>query len=105
VPVHSAADSERVSREGLHLLATISAAFRTDQSLGPAAEVREFEIRGRKYCGYEVGQGTDRQRVVVFSARGKYYECEARLVKGRRTAEDFLRVFSAQQSLLASLTF
>ena len=97
--------AERVSREGLNLLATISAAFRVDQGSVPVTGAREFEIRGRKYCGYELGDGPDRQRVVLFSARGIYYECEARLVKGRSASEDILHVFSAQQTLLASLTF
>lgn len=87
--------------DGLELLARLSAGFRFKGGVEP----KTFEAGGRKFCAYETGEGNARTRVVVFAVRGRYYECEAKAVKGRWSADDFARLFSAQQSILPTLSF
>ena len=90
-----------VRDDGLELLARLSAGFRITGTIEP----KTFESAGKKFCAYETGEGNSRTRVVVFAARGKYYECEAKAVKGRWSMDDFAKLFSAQQSLLPTLSF
>lgn len=97
--------ASRVEKEGMRLLALISAGMQQEGAKASSPEFREFELRGTKFCGYETGGGIVRKRVVVFSARGKFYECEAQPVKGTWTSADVARVFTAQQTLLWSMTF
>ena len=99
--------SKQVEKEGAKLLAQLSLAFQQDnvQNTSMIAEPKEFKIRGREFCGYELNKNGERKRVVVFSFHGKYYECVAASIKGRWSAQDFNRLFTAQQTLLSSLTF
>lgn len=98
---------QRVEREGLPLLARISAGFHpADKSVIPSSlELKEFELGGNKFCSYELPVSEGRSRVVVFGAKGKYYECEAHTLKGRWTGDELVRMFTAQQSVLASLRY
>lgn len=97
--------SQRVTSEGLKLLAHLSALFHVTQNAIPEIKPEEFEMQGKKYCAYECGLDRDKCRIVVFAAGGKYYECEARAVKGTWSTNDFNSIFSVQQTLLASLSF
>ena len=94
-----------VEREGITFLATTSAGLHLDAAGESRIEPQEFELHQLRFCGYEVPAHAGRVRVVVFSVRGRYYECEARPVKGKWTDDDLKRMFAAQQSLLSSLVF
>ena len=96
--------SLRVERDGLTLLANIGLSSRRETAGASTTEPREFELRGTKYCGYELS-GATRTRFVLFRARGKYYECEARGGKRGLSGESYTSLFTAQQSFLSSLTF
>jgi hypothetical protein len=97
---------KRVEKEGLKLLANISMAY---QNEGGADNIdvapREFSLRGRDYCGYELQAGGERRRFVVFSAKGRYFECGAMPMKGAWTSDDLTKLFTAQQTFLIYLAF
>lgn len=97
----------RVEKDGLGLLAHISAGLHQSgpDSATVAVAPREFEMQGKKFCSYEIVNGGKRTRIVVFSAHGKFYECEAVPVKGQRPADELARMFTAQQTFLAWLRF
>jgi len=97
--------SREVEREGMTFLATTSAGLHLDAAGESSIQPQEFELHQVRFCGYEVPGHAGRIRVVVFTVRGRYYECEARPVKGRWTDDELKRMFSAQQSLLSSLIF
>jgi len=98
--------TQQVEKEGLKLLARLSAGFR-EESMSRANDLHcvEFEMRGKKFCSFEIVDGIKRTRVVVFAVKGKFYECEAMAVKGPWTANDFTKLFIAQQSFLSSMSF
>lgn len=97
--------SQRVERDGLALLANVGFSSRRETGGAAKTEPREFELRGVKYCGYELSGAETRARVVLFRARGKYYECEARGGRRGLSGETYNNLFTAQQSFLGSLTF
>ncbi len=90
---------------GLKLLARVSAGLHEGIPADAAIEPREFELRGNRFCSYEFGDEGRRRRIVVFAARGRYFECEARPLKGTWSATDLARIFSVQQTVLSTLTF
>lgn len=96
--------SARVQSEGMQLLASLTIAMRGDSSL-KGVEVRDFELQGRRCTGYEI---TDmegkRQRIVVFTAKEKFYECSL-LTSQHATTKQLALLFSAQQTFLSTLTF
>jgi len=98
--------SRRVDKEGLILLAQMSLMFQQGSSAAEfTVSPKEFKIRGREFCGYEIGAGGEQKRIVVFVSGGKFYECKAVPLKGSWSGEDLIRLFSAQQVLLSSLIF
>jgi hypothetical protein len=99
--------AHEVGEKGLQLLAQISFAMQRGISgkASMTAEPRDFEMREKKFCSYEVSDGGKRKRVVVFSGKGRYFECEAMVVKGSLSPEEILRMFTAQQTMLSSLAF
>lgn len=99
--------AQRVNKEGLELLASISMAFQTSGKKNVDIDLppKNFSIRGKKYCGYEFSEGSTQKRVVVFSAAGRYFECVAAPTKGTFSPDDTRRLFTAQQAFVASLTF
>lgn len=97
--------ARQINDEGLPLLAYISSGMQGEDLTGAMTEPEEFELRGRKHCSYELSLGGMRKRVVLFAAKGKYYECETAAVKGVWTANDLKRLFTLQQTVLASLSF
>lgn len=102
------AESDRqVGKDGLALLARISFALQRgiSSTASMTAEPREFDLSGKKFCGYEITDGGTRKRIVVFGARGKYYECIAMSSHPGPGADEATRMFNAQQTLLASLSF
>ena len=96
---------EHIQSHGLPLLAGISASSRSEEPGAVTTEPQEFELRGRKFCSYEITKGPARSRIVVFSVKGKYYECEARGGENGISSERVVRLFTAQQSFLSSLEF
>jgi len=96
---------QQVKKEGLELLARLSSRFQTENIPGQTIAPQEFEVRGKKYCSYEIGAGSQRKRMVVFTSGGKYYECEARAMKGIWTATELTRLFITQQTVLSSLIY
>ena len=99
--------AREVAERGLQLLAQLSFAMQRGISdkASMIVEPREFEMGGIKYCSYEVSDTGKRKRVVVFSGKGRYFECEAMAVKGILSPEEIVRMFTAQQTLLSSLVF
>jgi hypothetical protein len=97
--------AELVGDQGLKLLALLSGSFHEELPPGSTTEPKEFELRGKKFCSYEIANEKSRKRAVVFSAKGRYYECEAKAVPGTWSDEQYARTFSVQQSFLSSLTF
>ena len=99
--------SKRVEKEGLELLANISIELHRGDS--PMTELvippKEYTMHDRKFCGYEVHNGDRQNRIVVFSARGKYYESEAIQLKGQWQWEDAMKLFMAQQAFLYSIVY
>lgn len=96
---------EHIRKEGLKLLARLSLLFRHEDAPGAEPETMEFELRGKHYCSYERMLKNATTRVVVFTAAGKYYECEMRSMKGQWPGEELKRMFTVQQTVLASLTY
>ncbi|MBI1805253.1 MAG: hypothetical protein HY033_10600 [Ignavibacteriae bacterium] len=99
---------KHIRKEGLNLLARIDVGLREntkDKQSGFVVEPKIFEIGGRKFCSYELMEGTVKTRVVVFEAKEKYYECEAKPSKEKWTQEDLMLLFTAQQTFLSALIF
>ncbi|HLF15508.1 MAG TPA: hypothetical protein VI932_11535 [Bacteroidota bacterium] len=87
-------------------MAGLAALTRTlhDSSAGTGREgIERFSSGSREYAAYEVVTEGKRMRVVVFSAGGYYYECEAWPVRPPAGAGLYDRLFSAQQTVLRSL--
>ena len=97
----------RVEKDGLKLLAHLSFALHNNNpgNVNQAINPKEFKIHDRKFCSYELNDGTSWKRVVVFATRGKYYECETMSMKQPQSKEEIKDIFTAQQTLLSSLTF
>ncbi len=95
----------RIRSKGLELLAILSAGHQGLDIVRDAIKLKEFSIGNKKYCSYETGLENNRRRVVVFTALGRYYECEARILRGEWGAGDIRRLFSVQQSVLTSLLY
>jgi hypothetical protein len=96
---------QHTQSHGLMLLARISASSRSQEAGVTIADPQEFELHGKKLCSYEVTKATMSSRVVVFSVRGGYYECEVRGGANDRGRENVARLFTTQQSFLSSLSF
>ncbi|MBI1805793.1 MAG: hypothetical protein HYR76_01925 [Ignavibacteria bacterium] len=97
--------AERVAKDGYALLAHLSMGLQDEGSTGgETIDPKEFEVHGRKYGSYEIISGGVWKRIVVFSLRGRFYECESYTVKGNWSADALSRLFSVQQSVLASLS-
>ena len=98
--------AERVDSEGLELLARMSLQFQQGPAAAQFTEPPvEFKLGGTRFCGYEIIVKGERKRIVVFAARGRFYECSAAPLKGVWSDEELTRLFAAQQGLLSSITF
>ena len=95
--------ARRVQKEGLELLAYLNALM--EGTMQPTGEIKQFQFAGRKYASYELSQGTNSSRVVVFIAKGRFYACTARTVKGSISLEETLNLFRAQQTFVTSLDY
>jgi len=94
---------DRVTDNGLTLLASLNAAF--EGHTAKLREVKEYAIGGKKFCGYEFGPSESPGRAVVFAAGAKYYSCTAQRVKGTWSKADYNMLFSAQETVLRSITW
>ncbi len=99
------ATASRIEDGGLKLLARISAGLHAGVPPGADIDPKEFDLGGKKFCGYEISGERARTRVVVFAARGRFFECEARPLTGGWSAEDLSRIFSVQQTVLSTLSY
>lgn len=97
--------AEQVNTRGLKLLAFLSGSFHDERTGRSTIEPQEFELQGKKFCSYEIADERSRKRVAVFSAKGKYYECEAGALRSSGGGEAYARTFTAQQTFLSSLTY
>ena len=95
---------QQVEKEGLELLARISSGFNSDAP-NIKIEPQEFKLRGKAFCSYELNYDNIKKRVVVFSINWKYYECTAGTLKGSWSAFELSRMFTAQQTVLASISY
>ena len=93
----------RIRSEGPELLAILSAGYQGLDAEKDISNLIEYSSGGKKYCSYETGSDNNRRRVVVFNSAGRYYECEARILKGEWKTAEVRRLFSAQQAVLTSL--
>lgn len=99
--------TKRIQKDGLQLLANISMAAHEGESSKPPSghSPAEYSMKGKTYCSYEVSENNVQKRIVVFSGKGKYFECEAIPIKGNWFPENVTELFTAQQAMLASLIF
>ena len=97
--------TKSVQDDGLSLLASISYGLNGDGTPMRDNQLQEFTYGDKRYVGYEIGSGSQSKRIVVFSSRGRYYECEVRAITGTWTLPEMNRLFTIQQSVLASLNF
>jgi len=97
--------SKRVQKEGLETLAFISAGFRTSNSNNLKTNPVTFKLNGKEFCSYELITNTIQKRIVVFSLKGKYYECESSPLKMQLSKEEIINLFTIQQTVLSSITF
>jgi hypothetical protein len=95
----------RIRSEGLKLLAILSAGYQGLNIEKDIFNLKDYSDGGKKYCSYEIGLENNRRRVVVFKAFNRFYECEARVLKGEWKTDDMRRLFSVQQTVLSSLTY
>lgn len=95
-----------IQKKGLELLARLSMRFHETAGTKsvPPPHPNTFELMNNRFCEYEIGGPDSRSRIVVFSARGRYYECEAQSAKGGWSENDLHQLFRIQQSVVASLT-
>lgn len=94
---------QRVQKEGLETLAYISAGLQFSDVKNPKLEPFKFKLNDKKFCSYELTLEAERKRIVVFAIKGKYYECESYPLKGEWSAADLTRLFTIQQTVLASI--
>ncbi len=97
--------SQRVKKEGLELLAYISSGFQHENHSRVKLNLQKFTIEGKAFCSYEIASENGTKRIVVFPAKGKYYECEARFLKGSKCDSDIFQYFNAQQTVLSSIIY
>jgi hypothetical protein len=84
-------------------LASLNRTLRDTSSAGRMGGISTFSIRDRNFAAYELHAPAARSRVVVFNSGEAWFECEAmadRTLSGETSYDD---LFSAQQTLLASL--
>lgn len=87
-------------------VAQLAALSRTLHDTAAAVEtrgIREFSYGGREFAAYEYGGPDGPRRVVVFSAGGRFYECEAFSDGPLSGPASYGGLFSAQQAVLRSL--
>lgn len=94
--------AQKVNKEGISLLAQISVGFHRENTQGTKIEPFEFELRDKRFCSYEILSDAHRVRIVVFSVKGKFFECEACSLKGELSPMELDRLFTVQQTVLAS---
>ena len=98
---------KQVNAKGIILLGEISLAFHKGSSLpvNIVGQPREFKMRGIEFCSYELQDKDGMKRVVVFSNRGRFYECTVAALGSNWQPKSLKPLFSAQQTALASLMF
>ena len=96
---------KQVKSSGLLLLAQISLSLRLGEKATTEAKPAEFKIDSRDYCSYEAGSDSSSERVVVFAANAKYYECVIKTIKGEWMSQELKNLFITQQTILSTLTF
>lgn len=96
---------EHVRRKGLKILAAVSAAYH-NIDIGKSKKVFYLYKLGKKdLCSFEHSEGNKHSRVVVFAFNNRYYECEARILKGEWKSEDIKSLYSAQETVLYTLVY
>lgn len=65
-------------------------------------KTESFEINGREFSAYQFAGSNYRYRVVVYGYKGNYYECVAAIKPGL-TEADLIKIYSIQNSVLASI--
>ncbi|HZY10564.1 MAG TPA: hypothetical protein VFF29_05360 [Bacteroidota bacterium] len=96
-----------VRQKGLSVLANLSYSLLSDKSLTDShkLDITEFKMGDKEFCSYEIKDAGNQRRIVLFTIGGKYYECEARFLKGKLSETERLRLFTIQQSVLSSMIF
>jgi hypothetical protein len=97
---------ERVQKDGLGLLATLSMKFHDEPGTDsiPSTQFKSFELQGKKFCDYEFRRPETRSRIIVFAIGGRYYECEAQPARKGWREEEINQLFRVQQSVIATLS-
>lgn len=95
---------QRVRNGGLKFLATLSYATRVQSEEQRRVDVREFSLGSKKFCSYELPEAGSSRRVVVFILNGRCFESEAVTTRGRWSSEALSKLFTAQQTVLSSLS-
>ena len=95
--------AQQIKKGGVELLALIVIGMHNHAS--STAAPKSFMLSGKKFCGYEIMDDSVYIRVVVFEAKGKYFACEAKPLKGKWSAEAIALLFTTQQTVLSTLVF
>lgn len=90
-------------RRGLKELAAMVRTLH-DTAAGTRSDgIERFRSGATECAAFETGAGEDRKRVVVFTAGGKWFECEGWATSPLRAGASRARLFSAQQSAIRSM--
>lgn len=96
---------QHVLEEGLEYLAELSKSFEATDSATTYQHQIEFTLNQTTYFSYEILSASASKRVVVFRANNHFFECEASPMNGNLDNDQQLKLFSVQQTVLASLKF
>ncbi|MBI5021496.1 MAG: hypothetical protein HZB59_08680 [Ignavibacteriales bacterium] len=94
-----------IAKDGLDILAKLSAAAYGKDIPDSDFEPMLFRLRAKDFCSYELPKNDETRRIVLFEAKGRYYECTAYKLKGEWSEEDFKNLFTVQQSVLGSIGY
>ena len=95
---------KQIGKKGLLLLAQISMSLRLGDEPAVTEPVK-YRMNGREFCSYETEEGGCAERIVVFCANDRYYECTMKTVRGKRSSPELKNLYTAQQTVLSELTF
>jgi hypothetical protein len=96
---------DQIEKGGLELLARLSAANYIEDGFPPQVEPICFKLKAKEFCSYEISVEGELRRFVLYSAKGRFYECTTRQLKGEWQTTDTQKLFIVQQSILGSIGY
>ncbi|MBI5475883.1 MAG: hypothetical protein HY964_04025 [Ignavibacteriales bacterium] len=96
---------QQIEKEGLEFLAKLRAANYTGNTLPDKFDPICFKFRGKEFCGFNLFTDDENRRFVFYSAKGHFYECSTRQLKGKLNDSDTQTLFEIQQAILGSIGY